>query len=389
MKKIVTSFGLKIGFLVFCVTAALVAPVFAEDVKLSTPAVSADDIKKALGISFYVQGGYTYNGHASDGVTKDSENDLRLFDHKANSFSLDLAEIVIFKDAVTADSAGYKIKLSMGEAAKWLHARGLSGAPLSQSQIGEGTDPIDVTEAYMIYVAPIGKGLRFDLGKMLTYFSAETNEAIDNPNYSRSFLFNYAIPITHTGLMMGYGFTDALNANFYIVNGWDNAEDNNTGKSLGVCIGYAPAEVFSGYINYMTGPEQDSNSRNIRTLVDLVATIKPVKPLSFILDYAYGMEDNAVVTGNAKWSGYTAVAKYDFNDKYSLSVRGEFFDDTNGFRTGTKQKLSEVTLTPEIRLANGLIVRPEYRHDMSDKSSFDNGTKKFQDTIALGAMYRW
>jgi hypothetical protein len=32
---------------------------------------------------------------------------------------------------------------------------------------------------------------------MVTYFGAEVIEAIDNPNYSRSFLFNYAIPFTH------------------------------------------------------------------------------------------------------------------------------------------------------------------------------------------------
>jgi hypothetical protein len=81
--------------------------------------------------------------------------------------------------------------------------------------------------------------------------------------------------------------------------------------------------------------------------------------------------------------------KYDFNDTYSLSVRGEYFDDKGGSRTGAVQKLKEVTVTPEIRLVGGLILRPEYRHDTSDKQSFDNGTKKSQDTIALGAMYRW
>jgi hypothetical protein len=188
---------------------------------------------------------------------------------------------------------------------------------------------------------------------------------------------------------MSYGFTDALSASFHVVNGWDNAEDNNTGKCLGVSIGYAPAEVFSGYVNYMSGPEQDNNNHDIRTLVDLIATIKPVKPLSIILNYDNGTEQNAVPSGTAKWSGFAGIVKYDFNDKYSLSVRGESFDDTDGFRTGTKQKLTEVTVTPEIRFAGGLIVRPEYRHDSSDKQSFDNGTKKSQDTVALNAMYRW
>jgi hypothetical protein len=389
MKKIGSIPGFKLGLAIFCAMIAMSAAAFSEDAKPAPPAVSADDIKKALGMSIYLQGGYTYNGSASNGATQSSENDLRLFDHKANSFTLDLAELVISRDTTTPDSSGYKLKLSMGETAKWVHARGLSGAPLNQPQVGEGTDTFDVTEAYVSYMAPIGRGLRFDLGKMVTYFGAEVIEAIDDPNYSRSFLYNYATPITHTGLKMSYGFTDTLSASFHVVNGWDNAEDNNTGKCVGVSIGYAPAEIFSGYVNYMTGPEQDSNNHNIRTLVDLVATIKPTKPLSFILNYDNGNEDNAVATGNAKWSGFAGIVKYDFNDKYSLSVRGESFDDTDGFRTGTVQKLTEVTVTPEIRLAGGVIVRPEYRHDTSDKQSFDNGTKKAQDTIALGAMYRW
>jgi hypothetical protein len=145
-----------------------------------------------------VQGGYTYNGNASNvGPAQAEENDLRVFDHKANSFTLDLAQIVITKDTTALDSSGYKIKLSAGETAKWIHARGLSGAPLDRAQAGQDTDAIDLTEAYVSYLAPIGKGLRFDFGKMVTYFGSEVIEAKDNANYSRSLLFNFAIPFTH------------------------------------------------------------------------------------------------------------------------------------------------------------------------------------------------
>jgi len=389
MKKMGSFLGLKIGFMIFCGMVALAAPVFAEDAKPAAPVVSADDIKKALGISFYVQGGYTYNGNASNGATQDSVNDLRVFDHDANSFTLDLAQILISKDTPTPGNVGYRIKLSTGETAKWIHARGMSGAALNQPQSGEGTDTFDVTEAYVSYVSPIGSGLRFDLGKMVTYFGAEVIEAIDNPNYSRSFLFNYAVPFTHTGLKMSYGITDTLSASLYVVNGWDNAEDNNSGKSVGVSIGYAPSDIFSGNVNYMIGPEQDNNNHDNRQLLDLIATIKPVKPLSFILNYDYANEQNAVPSGTAKWSGFAGIVKYDFNDTYSLSLRGEEFDDPQGFRTGTEQSLTEWTVTPEIRIPGGLIIRPEYRHDTSNEKSFDNATKKSQDTIALGAMYRW
>ncbi len=348
--------------------------VFAEDPKPT--GLNSDDLKKALGMSLYFQGGYTYNGNASTG----DFNDLRVFDKKANSFMLDLAEIAFAKDP-TAGAIGYKIKISAGETAKYIHSTGLASSA--------GDDPFDITEAYVSYLAPLGKGLRLDYGKFVTYHGAEVIEAIDDPNYSRSFLFNYAIPFTHTGLKMIYVFTDAVSASLHIVNGWDNSTDNNSGKTLGISIGLAPSDKISGIINYMQGPEQANNTRDSRSLLDLVATIKPVKPLSVILNYDNGKEKNAVATGDAEWSGFAGIVKYDFNETYSLSVRGESFDDKDGFRTGTAQKLTELTVTPEIRLVSGIILRPEYRHDSSDKESFDNGTKKSQDTVALGAMYRW
>ena len=247
-----------------------------------------------------------------------------------------------------------------------------------------------MTEAYVSYNAAIGKGLRFDFGKFVTYNGAEVIEAIDNPNYSRSFLFNYASPFTHTGLRMSYAFSDAVSASFHIVNGWDDSTDNNKGKSYGVSVSYAPAELFSIVVNGMTGPEQDNINNNERSLLDVVATIKPIKNLSLIVNTDNAREQNiATAGGAATWSGIAGIVKYDFNDKYSLAVRGETFGDKEGVRTGTAQRLKEITVTPEIRLNGGLILRPEYRHDSSSQSAFDNATKQSKNTLALGVMYRW
>jgi hypothetical protein len=411
MKKMSSILGLKIGLAIFCAVAAMAPLAFAEDAKPAPLAISADDLKKALGLSVYLQAGYTYNGDAGAIGGEPEQNDLRLFDHKANSFTLDLAEIVFAKDPALGN-VGYKLKFSAGETAKWIHSRGLSGAapsstlPGANSWAGEGTDSFDVTEAYVSYTAAVGKGLRFDLGKMVTYFGAEVIEAIDNPNYSRSFLFNYAIPFTHTGLKMSYAFSDALSASFHIVNGWDNSTDNNRGKCYGTSISFTPAEVFALTVNGMTGPEQDeeganaptvgSSSSNKRDLLDLIATIKPVKPLSIILNTDNGREQDVPATllpsgasGPAQWKGYAGIVKYDLNERHSIAARGEVFNDEDGFKTGTAQRLKEVTLTWEIRLNGGLVLRPEYRHDSSDVASFDNGTKNSQNTVALGAMYRW
>ena len=78
---------------------------------------------------------------------------------------------------------------------------------------------------------------------------------------------------------------------------------------------------------------------------------------------------------------------------FSASIRGEYFNDEDGVRTGIPQKLKEITITPEFRVAKNLILRPEYRHDWSDKDGFDSKnttfSKKNQDTVSLGMMYTW
>jgi Putative beta-barrel porin-2, OmpL-like. bbp2 len=380
MKRSGSLCGLKIGLAIFCAMAAISAAAFAEDAK---PAgLNPVDVKNALGMSIYLQGGYTYNANASGPGGSAGTNDLRGFDQPANSFELDMAEIVFSKDPA-AGLIGYHVKFMAGETAKLMNAAGVGDA-------GPGaTGSIDLTEAYLSYIAPVGKGLRFDAGKMVTFVGAEVIEAIDNPNYSRSLLFTWAEPLTHTGVKASYVFTDNVNAALFLLNGWDNATDNNSGKTVGVSVNIATGDLFSGYINYLQGPEQTNDNHDKRILLDLVATIKPIKPLSIILNYDNGQQDQSAGLGTQKSSGISGIVKYDINDTYSISVRGESFNDSDGYSTGTPQELAEFTLTPEIRLTGGLILRPEYRHDTSNIDSFDNGTKKTQDTFALAAMYRW
>jgi len=375
MRKGFFKFSLLIPFLF-----ALVTGVAADEKQ--TPKMTIEEIKKMLGLSIYLQGGYTYNFENPDS----QENEFRIFDHNANSFTLDLAQLVFTKDT-PMNGVGFKLKLSAGETAKFIHALGLG---IKSGENPKDTEPFDLTEAYISYVAPLGKGLRFDFGKMATYHGAEVIEAKDNPNYSRSFLFNFAIPFTHTGLKVSYPFSDSFNLSVHLVNGWDNFEDNNKGKTIGLSAGYTPFEQLAMVFNLMYGPEKDDNNHDNRFLFDWVGTVKPVKNLTFILNTDYATEEHSAPDGReAEWYGVAGIAKYDFSNRYSLSLRAEYFKDPDGVRTGTAQALKEITLTPEIRVAQGLIVRPEYRHDWSDEKAFDSNSRKSQDTLALGVMYTW
>ncbi len=384
VKKGIVAFSL-----LFVMLFAFSGIVRAEEEKKTT-GMTIDDIKKMLGLSIYLQGGYNYNFENPDS----QENGLRVFDHKANSFTLDLAQIVFTKDAPVG-GIGYKLKLSAGETAKFIHASGL----------GKSDDPFDLTEAYINYVTPLGKGLKFQFGKFVTMHGAEVIEAKDDMNYSRGLLFNYAIPFTHTGLMVGYTFSDKVSANFYVVNGWDNFSDDGSSKTLGLSVNVTPADQFSAAINLMNGREKDLQTgvRSNRFLSDTVITVKPVKNLTFVVNTDYAIQSSSAPDGrDAKWYGVAGYAKYDFNNFFSTAIRAEYFKDPEGARTlpasfslpaGTSLTAREVTLTPEFRVAKDLIVRPEYRHDWADKDIFDSHHNTFdrknQDTVALGVMYTW
>ncbi len=365
---------LKIGF-VFMVLFAFVTSAGAEEKK--TGSMTVDEIKSALGMSVYVQGGYTYNFEDPNNQT----NELRVFDHKSNSFTVDLAQVVFVKDAPVG-GVGFKLKLSAGETAKFIHAAGL----------GDRGDPFDLTEAYIDYLAPLGNGLKFRFGKFVTMHGAEVIEAKDNMNYSRGLLFNFAIPFTHTGLSVSYPFSDKVSASLYVVNGWDNFKDEGSSKTLGLSMSAVPSEQVSLILNLMNGRETDlvTDVKSTRFLADFVATVKPVKNLTLVVNTDYATQKDSAPDGSdAKWYGIAGYAKYDFSDLFSATLRGEYFKDGDGVRTGTKQTVKEITITPEFRIAKNLLIRPEYRHDWSNENVFDSGTSKNQDTIALGVMYTW
>jgi hypothetical protein len=344
------------------------------------PAVTLEEIKNLLGVSIYLQGGYTFNFNNPDSMT----NEQRVFDKKANTFLIDLAQIQFAKDPPVG-GLGYKLKLSYGETAKFIHSAGL----------GNPNDAFDLTEAYVDYVAPLGSGLKLRFGKFATYISAEAIEAKDNYNYSRSFLYNFATPFTHTGFMAAYPFSKAFVASLYLVNGWDVTDDNNKGKTFGVSFGFTPIDPVALTFNFMYGPEQSNNTSNNRFLSDWIGAFKATKNLTFMANIDYAHEEKDPLNGgkDSEWYGAAIYAKYDFTDFFSTSIRAEYFNDENGVRTGIAQELKEITLSAEFRIAKNLLVRPEYRHDWSNQTGFDSEHNtldtKSQDTIAIGVMYIW
>ena len=91
------------------------------------------------------------------------------------------------------------------------------------------------------------------------------------------------------------------------------------------------------------------------------------------------------------WNGVVGYARFRLSDTFALIFRGELFNDRDGARTGVAQKLTGLTLTPELRVGSHLVFRGDLRVDFSDKEVFEGSdwalTKKHQPTVLLNALY--
>jgi hypothetical protein len=337
------------------------SPATSADSAASTVAAAAalpkwfDD----LAVNAFVSTAYVYNGNRP----ATGANSYRVFDFNDNSFNLDVAELVVQIAASKPNDAGFRVDFAAGN----------SIPQISKTQ-DQTAAQFDLQQAFASYIAPLGSGLRFDVGKYVTHLGYELIEGYDgyNDNYSRSILFGYAIPFTHTGVKASYAFSSKVAAMFEVVNGWDLLRDNNHSKSLGAQLTLTPAAPLSVLLNWIGGPELESDNHTKRNVFDVVAILKPITSLTLGVNGDYGIEDgtSGVNPGsNATWKGIAGYVVFALTDKFSVALRGETFHDDDGVRlgTGTRTTLSEGTFTPSYRFTDHVLLRGEVRFDKANQ----------------------
>jgi hypothetical protein len=127
-----------------------------------------------------------------------------------------------------------------------------------------------------------------------------------------------------------------------------------------------------------------------RTFLNLVGSWKLGAGSALGLDAVWATEENAAGPGqDGTWGGVALYGRLGLSPSFALVLRAEVFDDPDGVRTGTPQTLSELTLTPELKLAPGLVVRADLRLDRSSRDVFEkeSGLTGTQPTVLLNALY--
>jgi hypothetical protein len=304
----------------------------------------------------------------------DGFNGLRAFDVRADTAHVNMVELSI--DHAPAP-VGFHLDVGFGEMFDIIHAGNRDPNAWKYFK-----------QAYISFKPKWLHGIEIDAGEFVTSAGAEVIETNQNFNYSRSLLFTWAIPFSHTGIRAQYAVGKHFTGSVQVVNGWNNVEPINSGKTLGFTGAYAWKKVTWSN-NYYVGPEHPGTTKGWRNLYDTSIAVNQTDNFTWYLNYDYG-RDKSVGPGASTWSGVAAAGRYAVGKKAAVAGRVEYYDDVNGFTTGLAQTVKEFTITGEYKLTDWLMTRGEFRTDWSNKPFFEQGTpgimSKTQSTLLLGMI---
>lgn len=367
------------------------------------------DFLKGNTLNFAFDGYYAYNFSHPYGRV----NLLRAYDVLSNAFSLNQASLIFehAPDVAAGKRFGMRLDLQFGQATETLQ-----GNPANEPRPNVYRN---IFQAYGTYIAPVGRGLSVDFGKWASALGFENNYTKDQINYSRSYWFNF-LPFYHMGLRANYQFNDKLGASYWIVNGTEQTEPTNAFKDQFFGLAITPRKTVSWNVNYYLGQEHPDvqqvptagplpvqpglNFVPIRPapdgrlhILDSYVSWQKTPKLTMALEGDYVIERLWRSSGPGKssapsevWGG-AAYAKYQLTPRAALGGRAEYMSDRQGMFSGVGQALKETTATFDYKIAEGFLMRYEWRRDFSNQPYFQTdtlaGRDRQQNTATVGLVW--
>ena len=343
---------------------ALAGVAAADEAAPAKPAVpSVADILDGSGIALtgYVDGTFNYQ-----------HNDTTSNDY--NTFALQQAAFTLAKQPTSGFGALVNVVAGQNPYA----ATGYGSIPPGT---GATSTNLYLLQAFAQYITG---PLTLQVGKFATLAGAEVAAPVGNTNTTRSILFAYE-PVTHTGVRATYAASDQVSLIVGINNGWTFSQDtaNGSDKTLEAGVSFTPSKALTWTLQGYYGRDNSAYPGAVSPvkanigLFDTVLTWNATSALSLVGSVNYGTVQSTSVTPSASWWGVAGYANYAINDQWRVSLRGEYFDDSDGYLTanfdpatyagGSSQKLKEVTLTFGYDPTKNFEFRVEGRYDDPDK----------------------
>lgn len=339
-------------------------------------------------VSSYVNGSYNYLLRSPYFISNafDRENDIA-----KNGFRLQQAYLSL---SSMEEGWGGFISVIAGLDAYEVSSYGWNADIFNLDNIGLTYD-----EAYLQY--RYKDNTTFLFGMMSALAGYESVNYTEDTNFSRSLLDANAEPGTHSGVRVSRSINDTVGVIVGIGNGWSTIHNIQKLNTLEAAVSLKKTDTFSMMLSGYMGPQYltdaaTSGPKGVRSLFVFSGSYQMSKPLSVAWSLDYGRQTKAELPndeiGNAVWAGIAAYINYKLNEKWRVSVRGEIFNDSDGYRTEVRQNLKEITLTFGINPIKNLSFMLETRHDFSNVNAFAyknaSGGNNNQQSYAIEALYQ-
>ncbi len=330
-----------------------------------------------LSITGLVDTYYTHNA----GAPEDGTNTLYYTNPNARGFGLNQVKLEI--ETVGDGPFGFRSDIWFGSGAR-LFRDGLEPGPLA--------DVLYLQQAYGYY--RFSGGAQLDVGLFGTIAGLEVAESHLNWNYTRGILWAWNEPFSHLGARLGVPLTETFSGTLLLVNGFDNAWDQNSGKSYGLQGSLAPNDRFNTTMTWINGPENAGTNDGWLRDLSWNAWFGASERFEAMVNMDYISATDETGTAAASW-GLGGYLRYHLNDRVRIAERYEFMNDREARSTGIEQMLMENTLTLEFQPVASdprFLTRFEYRRDWSDADFFScsgcsEGLSKSQDTFTIGMSW--
>jgi hypothetical protein len=246
------------------------------------------------------------------------------------------------------------------------------------------------------------KNLWFDIGYFITHIGSE---GLPINNFFSSYAMgSYYEPLYQSGIKMSYDFCDKFSGSLHFINGYNLLDDNNRNKSFGLQLTYKATDKLSIVYNNIIGNEIPSSEIEfkLRFLNNLITYYSPTEKLDFILGIDFATQEKSKIsdwTASASVFSIMFSGRYKITPKFFFSLRGEYFNDAEGFLSGnyidengkiTGLNIWGITGAFEYRPVENCYVRLESRLLSADsklKIFYDNSNTRTEVTLNSGIQF--
>ncbi|MCY0968606.1 porin [Chryseobacterium wangxinyae] len=325
----------------------------------------SDSLKKPLSISGYAEVYY----QADFNNSKNNSRPSFIYSHNRNNeINVNLAFI----------KAGYNtdhIRANLAIAAGTYMNANYSAEQGVMKNIYEANIGLKISKKHNIWI---------DAGVFPSHIGSESAIGKDNWALTRSLAADNS-PYFETGAKISYtSETGKWFVSGLVLNGWQRIQrvDGNSTPAFGHQITFKPNEKLTINSSSFVGNDKPDSIRQMRYFHNLYGIYQISKKIGITAGFDIGAEQKSKGSEQYNiWYTPVLIARYSPTEKFSITARGEYYQDENGviISTGTENgfKTFGYSLNADYQILPNLVWRTEIRNLNSKDAIFMNKSDAF------------